>query len=73
MENCGLDVSKMSGDTVEAGWGKGIDGRTGKLVDMRKAGIIDPAMVTKQALQNAVSVATTILSTDAVIANIREV
>ena len=39
---------------------------------MRKTGIIDPVMVTKQALRNAVSVAVTILSTDAVISNVRE-
>ena len=39
---------------------------------MRKNGIIDPVMVTKQALRNAVSVAVTILSTDAVISNVRE-
>ena len=72
LENAGLDVSECSKKVVEAGWGKGIDGRTGNVVDMRKAGIIDPAMVTKQALKNAVSVATTILSTDAVISNIRD-
>ena len=39
---------------------------------MRKAGIIDPVLVTKSALQNAVSVATTILSTDCVISNVRD-
>jgi len=44
----------------------------GKIKDMRKAGIIDPVLVTKSALQNAASVATTILSTDCVISNVRE-
>jgi len=44
---------------------------TGKTVDMVKAGIIDPLLVTKSALINAASVATTILSTDCVINNIR--
>ena len=39
---------------------------------MIKAGIIDPVLVTKTALKNAVSVATTILSTDCVISNARE-
>ena len=39
--------------------------------DMQKSGIIDPLLVTKSALINAVSVATTILSTDCVINNIR--
>ena len=54
-------------------WGYGIDVTDGKLKDMRKAGIIDPVLVTKEALKNAVSVATTILSTEAVVSNVREV
>ena len=51
--------------------GKGLDVVTGNTVDMVKAGIIDPLLVTKSALTNAASVATTILSTDCVINNIR--
>tara|TARA_A100000172_G_scaffold78425_1_gene63991 strand:- start:614 stop:2170 length:1557 start_codon:yes stop_codon:yes gene_type:complete len=51
--------------------GKGLDVVTGKTVDMVKAGIIDPLLVTKSALKNAASVATTILSTDCVINNLR--
>ena len=51
--------------------GKGLDVVTGNTVDMVKAGIIDPLLVTKSALKNAASVATTILSTDCVINNIR--
>jgi chaperonin GroEL len=51
--------------------GKGLNVVTGKTVDMVKAGIIDPLLVTKSALQNAASVATTIMSTDCVINNIR--
>tara|TARA_B100001093_G_scaffold491225_1_gene531107 strand:- start:485 stop:2032 length:1548 start_codon:yes stop_codon:yes gene_type:complete len=51
--------------------GRGLDVVTGKTVDMVKAGIIDPLLVTKSALINAASVATTILSTDCVINNIR--
>ncbi len=51
--------------------GQGLDVVTGKTVDMVKAGIIDPLLVTKSALKNAASVATTILSTDCVINNIR--
>ena len=51
--------------------GEGLDVVTGKTVDMVKAGIIDPLLVTKSALTNAASVATTILSTDCVINNIR--
>ena len=67
LSNASLD------DVFELGkWGIGVDARTGKVVDMKRAGIIDPALVAKQAVQNAVSVATTILSTDCVISNIRE-
>jgi chaperonin GroEL len=51
--------------------GQGLDVVTGNTVDMVKAGIIDPLLVTKSALANAASVATTILSTDCVINNIR--
>tara|TARA_Y100000592_G_C5461358_1_gene314161 strand:+ start:221 stop:1768 length:1548 start_codon:yes stop_codon:yes gene_type:complete len=51
--------------------GKGLDVVTGNTVDMVKAGIIDPLLVTKSALQNAASVATTIMSTDCVINNVR--
>jgi chaperonin GroEL len=51
--------------------GLGLDVVTGKTVDMVKAGIIDPLLVTKSALTNAASVATTILSTDCVINNMR--
>jgi len=49
--------------------GLGIDVVSGDVVDMVKRGIIDPVLVTKAALKNAVSVATTIISTDAIIAN----
>ena len=51
--------------------GTGINVLTGKKVNMIKSGIIDPLLVTKSALKNAVSVATTILSTDCVINNLR--
>jgi len=49
----------------------GIDATTGKKVNMIKAGIIDPVLVTKTALKNAISVATTIISADVVISNMR--
>ena len=51
--------------------GRGLDVVTGNMVHMIKSGIIDPLQVTKSALQNAASVATTILSTDCVINNLR--
>lgn len=50
---------------------RGIDVKTGKEVNMLKAGIIDPVLVTKSALKNAVSVVTTIISADCVISNKR--
>lgn len=53
------------------GWG--INVVTGKESNMIKCGIIDPVLVTKTALKNAVSVATTIMSTDCVISNMREI
>ena len=52
--------------------GYGVDVKTGKTVDMIKAGIIDPLLVTKSALKNAVSVSTTIMSTNCVINNLRQ-
>ena len=69
LSNAGLDSSKY---TKLGKWGSGVDVIDGKIKDMRKAGIIDPLLVTKSALQNAISVATTILSTDCVISNVRE-
>jgi len=51
--------------------GLGVDVITGESVDMIKSGIIDPVLVTKSALKNAVSVVTTIVSADCVISNMR--
>ena len=51
--------------------GKGINVVTGEVVDMIKSGIIDPVLVTKSALKNAISVVTTIVSADCVISNRR--
>jgi chaperonin GroEL len=51
--------------------GQGIDVTTGKKQDMIKEGIIDPVLVTKSALKNAISVVSTIISADCVISNIR--
>ena len=66
MKNAGIDkIEKLDK-------GKGLDVVTGNTVDMVKAGIIDPLLVTKSALKNAASVATTILSTDCIINNIRD-
>ena len=51
--------------------GLGVDVTTSEEVNMIKSGIIDPVLVTKSALKNAVSVALTIMSADCVISNIR--
>jgi len=66
LNNAGIDMQDIDGAA-----GKGIDVTNGKVVNMIKAGIIDPALVTKTALKNAVSVASTILSADAIISNKR--
>jgi chaperonin GroEL len=66
-----LDNAGLEQKTIPSTKGKGIDVVTGNMVHMIKEGIIDPLLVTKSALTNAASVATTILSTDCVINNIR--
>jgi chaperonin GroEL len=58
-------------EPVEPTSGKGIDVTTGETVEMVKHGIIDPVLVTKSALKNAVSVVTTIISADCIISNMR--
>ena len=66
LENAGLENLKTP--TVD---GMGIDVTTGEEVNMITSGIIDPVLVTKTALKNAVSVVSTIISADCVISNIR--
>ena len=65
LENAGIEKEVSDKD------GFGINVVTGKMVHMIQEGIIDPLLVTKSALKNAASVATTILSTNCVINNIR--
>jgi len=67
------DMTLMEPTLQEVLWtkGVGVDVVTGKVVDMVKRGIIDPVLVTKTALKNAVSVATTIISADAILSNKR--
>src|SRR5262249_20212760 len=60
----GVVVEKIK--TLPAG--EGLNAATGEYVDMLKAGIIDPAKVTRSALQNAASIAALFLTTEAVIA-----
>ena len=66
-----LDNAGITEYNMPKSRGRGLDVVTGNMVNMIKSGIIDPLQVTRSALQNAASVATTILSTDCVINNLR--
>ena len=66
-----LDNAGITEYEIPKAKGRGLNVVTGNMVNMIKQGIIDPLLVTKSALQNAASVATTILSTDCVINNLR--
>jgi chaperonin GroEL len=68
-ENAGLEGSVVVGKVSELEHGKGIDVDTGEYVDLVDKGIIDPAMVTRSALQNAASIAKNILTTEAIVAD----
>ena len=52
--------------------GRGLNAITGEIVDLVKEGIIDPAMVTRSALQNAASIAKNMLTTEAIVAEVSE-
>jgi len=71
-ENAGLDGSVIVNKVKEAKKGIGFDAYSEVYVDMVKAGIIDPAKVTRSALQNAESVASILLTTEAAVAIIKE-
>ena len=68
LSNAGINPDKLNSKQKV---GIGLDVVTGNMVNMVDSGIIDPLLVTKSALVNAASVATTILSTDCVINNMR--
>jgi chaperonin GroEL len=65
--NAGLSPDVVVNDVLKAKEGRGLDARTGKLVNMIESGIIDPAKVTRNALQNAASIAGLLLTTEALI------
>ncbi len=71
-ENAGLEGSVIISKVREAETGTGFDVLKEEYVDMVSAGILDPAKVTRSALQNATSVASTLLTTESVVANIKE-
>ncbi|MGI9659134.1 MAG: chaperonin GroEL [Gaiellaceae bacterium] len=66
--NAGLEGSVVVDKVRTAGKGKGLNADTGEYEDLVKAGIIDPTMVTRSALQNAASIAKNILTTEAIVA-----
>ncbi|HJD13678.1 MAG TPA: chaperonin GroEL [Candidatus Ruminococcus avistercoris] len=71
-ENAGLDGSVIINKVRESEPGIGFDAYKEEYVDMVKAGILDPAKVTRSALQNATSVAATLLTTESVVSIIKE-
>jgi chaperonin GroEL len=71
-ENAGLEGSVVVNDVRKAKAGHGLNAETGEIVDLVAAGVIDPAMVTRSALQNAASIAKNILTTEAIVAELPE-
>jgi chaperonin GroEL len=71
-ENAGLEGSVVVNDVRRAKGGQGLNAATNEIVDLVAAGVIDPAMVTRSALQNAASIAKNILTTEAIVAEMPE-
>ncbi len=71
-ENAGFEGSVVVNDVRKAAAGHGLNAATGEIVDLVQAGVIDPAMVTRSALQNAASIAKNILTTEAIVAEAPE-
>jgi chaperonin GroEL len=71
-ENAGLEGSVVVNDVRKAKKGNGLNAATNEIVDLVAAGVIDPAMVTRSALQNAASIAKNILTTEAIVAEVPE-
>src|SRR5207248_6773641 len=67
-ENAGLEGSVVVNDVRKAKKGQGLNAATNEIEDLVAAGVIDPAMVTRSALQNAASIAKNILTTEAIVA-----
>jgi chaperonin GroEL len=70
--NAGLEGSVVVNDVRKAKKNHGLNADTGEIVDLVAAGVIDPAMVTRSALQNAASIGKNILTTEAIIAEMPE-
>ncbi len=71
-ENGGLEGSVVVNEVRKAKKGVGLNAASGEMVDLVAAGVIDPAMVTRSALQNAASIAKNILTTEAIVAEIED-
>jgi chaperonin GroEL len=71
-DNSGLEGSVVVNDVRKAKKGHGLNAATGEIVDLVADGVIDPAMVTRSALQNAASIAKNILTTEAIVAEVPE-
>jgi chaperonin GroEL len=71
-DNSGLEGSVVVNDVRKAKGNEGLNASTGEIEDLVKAGVIDPAMVTRSALQNAASIAKNILTTEAIVAEMPE-
>jgi chaperonin GroEL len=70
--NAGLEGSVVVNDVRKAKKGHGLNADSGEIVDLVAAGVIDPAMVTRSALQNAASIGKNILTTEAIVAEVPE-
>jgi chaperonin GroEL len=71
-DNSGLEGSVVVNDVRKTKGNNGLNAATGEIEDLVKAGVIDPAMVTRSALQNAASIAKNILTTEAIVAEMPE-
>src|SRR3954451_16220111 len=71
-ENAGFEGSVVVNEVRRSEAGIGLNAATGEYVDLVGAGVIDPAMVTRSALQNAASIAKNILTTEAIVAEVPE-
>ena len=69
-ENAGFEGSVVVNEVRKSAKGNGLNAATGEYVDLVAAGVIDPAMVTRSALQNAASIAKNILTTEAIVAEV---
>ena len=70
--NAGMEAAVVINKVRESAPGIGFDALKEEYVDIVEAGILDPVKVTRSALQNATSVAATLLTTESVVANIKE-